>query len=127
MSKPVFGLLLGGFLGRKMYQRTERLITRLPIFKQVYPYVKQVVDFLFSDEKQMKINRVVMVQYPRKGIWSIGFQTGGPMRSAAAQAGDSVTVFIPCSPTPVRPASAGLPASSGRGSSIASTATRAGS
>jgi uncharacterized membrane protein len=96
----ITGHLLGGFFGRQIYRRIERLITTLPIFKQVYPYVKQIVDFLFSDDKAIKFNRVVLVEYPRKGIWSVGFQTGSSMRSIAAAAGEAVTVFIPSSPTP---------------------------
>jgi len=96
----VAGRLLGGFFGRSIYSRIERFITSLPVFKQVYPYVKQIVDFLFSDDKPIKFNRVVVVEYPRKGIWSIGFMTGGTMRDIAQHSGDSVTIFIPSSPTP---------------------------
>jgi uncharacterized membrane protein len=96
----VAGRLLGGFFGRRIYKRLERLVTAVPVFKQVYPYVKQVVDFLFSDEKPLKFNRVVVVEYPRKGIWSVGFLTGPTMKSIAKSSGDSVTIFIPSSPTP---------------------------
>ncbi len=94
------GRLLGGFFGRRLYKKLEDFITTLPVFKQVYPYVKQIVDFFFSDERPMRFNRVVLAEYPRRGIWSIGFVTGDPMRSIAARAGDVVTVFIPSSPTP---------------------------
>ncbi len=96
----IVGRLLGGFFGRQIYRKIETVITTLPIFKQVYPHVKQIVDFLFSDDKRAKFNRVVMVQYPRKGVWSIGFLTGNTLRSIADRAGDAVTVFIPSSPTP---------------------------
>ena len=94
------GRLLGGYFGRKIYERLERLLTTLPIFKQLYPSVKQVVDFLFSDEQPMKFNRVVVTEYPRKGIWSVGFLTGPTMKSISMQSGDAVTIFIPSSPTP---------------------------
>jgi uncharacterized membrane protein len=96
----VAGRLLGGFVGRTLYRKLEKFITALPVFKQVYPYVKQVVDFLFSDERPIKFNRVVVMEYPRKGIWSVGFLTGTTMKSIARESGDSVTVFIPSSPTP---------------------------
>ncbi len=96
----VAGRLLGGFFGRRIYKRLERLVTAVPVFKQVYPYVKQVVDFLFSDEKPLKFNRVVVVEYPRKGVWSVGFLTGPTMKAIAKTSGDSVTIFIPSSPTP---------------------------
>ncbi len=96
----VAGRLLGGFFGRQIYRRVESIITTLPVFKQVYPYVKQIVDFLFSDDQPIKFNRVVAVEYPRRGIWSVGFLTGNTMRSIAGRSGESVTVFIPSSPTP---------------------------
>lgn len=95
------GRLLGGYFGRKIYVRIERLMTSIPFFKQVYPYVKRVVEFIFNEDKAIKFNRVVVVEYPRKGIWSLGFLTGESMRAVAEHAGDSVTVFIPHSPTPV--------------------------
>ena len=94
------GRLLGGFLGRRVQRRIEDVITSVPIFKQVYPYVKQVVDFLFSDDKPIKFNRVVVVEYPRKGVWSVGLVTGSTMRSIEKSSGDAVTIFIPSSPTP---------------------------
>lgn len=96
----VAGRLLGGWFGRTIYRRLEQIVTAVPVFKQIYPYVKQVVDFLFSDERPMRFNRVVALEYPRKGIWSVGFLTGGTMKSIAKQSGDSVTVFVPSSPTP---------------------------
>jgi uncharacterized membrane protein len=96
----VAGRLLGGFVGRQVYRRVERLITRVPVFKQVYPYVKQFVDLLFSDDRQAKFSRVVIVEYPRKGVWSLAFVTGGAMKSIARESGDAVTVFLPSSPTP---------------------------
>lgn len=96
----IAGRLLGGLIGRRIYRGIERFITTLPVFKQVYPHVKQIVDFLFSDERSMKFNRVVVVEYPRKGIWSVGFMTGDTLRSVAERAGDAVTVFVPSSPTP---------------------------
>ena len=100
----VAGRLLGGILGRGIYNKLESLLTTIPGIKQVYPYVKQVVDFLFSDEKPINFNRVVLVQYPRKGIWSIGLVTGTPMKAVQAEMAPGqepgVTIFIPSSPTP---------------------------
>jgi uncharacterized membrane protein len=100
----IAGRLLGGFLGRRIHGRLERLLTSIPLIKQIYPYVKQIVDFIISDDKPIRFNRVVMVEYPRKGIWSIGLVTGQPMRKVQAQItrteGRGITVFIPSSPTP---------------------------
>jgi uncharacterized membrane protein len=96
----IAGRVLGGYIGRGIYRRLERLLVSVPVFKQVYPYIKQIVDFLFSDEKQMSFNRVVMAEYPRKGIWSMGFHTGPTLKSVKEAAGEALTVFIPCAPTP---------------------------
>lgn len=94
------GRLLGGFFGRRIYRKIEGFITAVPVFKQVYPHIKQVVDFLFSDEKKIRFNRVVLIEYPRKGIWSIGLMTGDTMKSITKESGEAVTVFIPSSPMP---------------------------
>ena len=94
------GRLLGGLLGRSLYSKIERLLTTIPVVKQVYPYVKQVVDFLFSDDKPIQFNRVVVVEYPRKGVWAVGLVTGSTMRSIEESSGEAITIFIPSSPTP---------------------------
>ena len=96
----IAGRLLGGFFGRRIYRKLENIITAVPVFKQVYPHIKQVVDFLFSDEQKAKFNRVVLIEYPRKGIWSIGLMTGDTMKSITKESGEAVTVFIPSSPMP---------------------------
>jgi len=94
------GRILGSYLGRRLTDRIERLLARVPIFKQVYPYVKQVVDFVLG-ERQIDFKAVAAVEYPRKGIWSLGFITGRPLRSVSRHTGeDMVTIFIPSSPTP---------------------------
>lgn len=94
------GRLVGGFVGRTIYARLERIITSIPIVRAVYPSVKQVVDFLFSDDKTIKFSRVVAVEYPRRGIWSIGLVTCESVSPIAPGSADAVTVFVPSSPTP---------------------------
>jgi len=96
------GRLLGGYIGRRIYTRLERFITRIPVFKQVYPHVKQVVDFLMGQgEQRIKFNRVVLVQYPSRGIWTVGLMTGKTMSAIEGHVKeDTVTIFIPSSPTP---------------------------
>lgn len=94
------GVLLGNIVGKSMYARVERLITRVPGFKQVYPHVKQVVDMIIGDNK-LAFSKVVIVEYPRDGIWTVGFLTGNSIREIDASAGTRVvSVFIPTSPTP---------------------------
>jgi uncharacterized membrane protein len=93
------GVILGGFLGRRLYVHFERLMTRVPIFKQVYPHVKQVVEMIFG-EKQLAFNRVVLVEYPRKGTWSVGFVTSQGFKDISQVAGEPVlSVYIPSTPT----------------------------
>lgn len=94
------GVIFGGLFGRAIYQNLERLITRIPIIKQVYPHVKQVVELILG-EKQMAFSKVVLVQYPRQGVWTLAFVTNSGMRVISeAAAGDTVTLFIPSTPTP---------------------------
>ena len=67
------------------------------------PSCKQVTDFFFGDnsKERLQFSRVVAVQYPRKGIWSVGLVTGDTMRRIEQEAGGPcLTVFIPSSPTP---------------------------
>ncbi|MEE9405258.1 MAG: DUF502 domain-containing protein [Algisphaera sp.] len=99
----IAGLLVTSFIGRRFYRMGENLIARVPLIRNVYPAVKQVTDFLFgsSAEEKLDFNRVVAVQYPRKGIWSVGMVTGETMAMIELAAGETcLTVFIPSSPTP---------------------------
>lgn len=97
----IVGRLLASFLGHKLWKMFERAVGQVPLFKQVYPYVKQVTEFLFGENK-IEFSRVVAVQYPRKGIWSLGLVTGAGFQGISALSDDALlTVFIPSSPTPV--------------------------
>jgi uncharacterized membrane protein len=97
----VFGRFVASILGRAMWRLIERSFFRLPIVKQIYPSVKQVTDFLLA-ERKMEFSRVVAVEYPRKGVWSLGLVTNEGMRTLCEVLGqDLVTVFVPSSPTPV--------------------------
>ena len=99
----IAGVIVTSFIGRRLYRQGEKLIARVPLIRSVYPAVKQVTDFFFggdSDEK-VSFNRVVAVQYPRKGLWSVGLVTGDTMAFIEAAAGQPcLTVFVPSSPTP---------------------------
>jgi len=94
------GVLISNFFGRQIYNRLERLISQIPGFKQVYPHVKQLVDMILGDKK-LAFSKVVLVEYPSAGIWTMGFLTGDSMRFFDGVAGGRVvSVFIPTSPTP---------------------------
>jgi len=98
----VMGYFLSGLIGRTILRMGEALILRIPFIRSLYPNVKQVTDFLFGD-KQIEFGGVVAVEYPRKGIWSVGLLTGPAMKTIADHASeeDLVTIFIPSSLTPV--------------------------
>jgi len=97
----VFGRFFASMLGRGLYRVLERATFRVPIIRQVYSFIKQVTDYLLSRPK-LEFSRVVAVEYPRKGVWSLGLVTAPGMRTVAESVGgELLTVFIPSSPTPV--------------------------
>jgi uncharacterized membrane protein len=100
----VFVLVLY-FLGKLLAFRTgeflERAIQRLPLVRSVYSSVKKVTNFVLVD-RQMQYKRVVAVEYPRKGIWSIGLVTSDGVGDVVTAAREPcVSVVLPGSPTPV--------------------------
>ena len=97
----IVGRLLASFIGHRLWRYFELLVNQIPGFKQVYPYVKQITEYFLGDKK-LDFSRVVLLQYPRKELWSIGLVTGnGLMRTTSASSNKStVAVFIPSSPTP---------------------------
>ena len=74
-SHIVMGKFLAAGVGRFFFNQLERVIHRVPLVRSVYGSVKQVTDFFFT-ESELQFTRVVAIEYPRKGIWSIGLLTG---------------------------------------------------
>ncbi len=98
----IVGAILASVVGRTIWRMVEQFIMNTPVLRRVYPYVKQVTDFFLTEEEQRSMfRRVVAVEYPRKGIWSVGFVTGtGIDRVVSVVKRELVTVLIPTSPTP---------------------------
>jgi uncharacterized membrane protein len=98
----IVGALLASVVGKTLWRMAEKFIMNTPFLGRVYPYVKQITDFLLKQEQQKKLlSRVVAVEYPRKGIWSIGFVTGSGLEKVVSNIKkEFVTVLIPTSPTP---------------------------
>jgi len=96
------GALAASYIGRKIIGGLQNLLLKLPFVRVIFPYVKQVTDFFLTEQK-LRFRSVVAVPYPRRGIYSLGFITGGSMRSLNEAVGekDMVHIFIPSSPTPV--------------------------
>ena len=100
LSLYTLGKFLAAGIGRISINLVEQLIHRLPIIRNVYGSVKQVTDFVFS-EQEIAYTRVVAVEYPRCGIWSLGFVTGESMLDIRSAANEPVlSVLIPTSPMP---------------------------
>jgi uncharacterized membrane protein len=96
----LLGKFLAAGMGRFFWQQFERIIHRLPIVRNVYSSVKQVTDFMFS-EREIEYTRVIAVEYPRKGIWSLGMVTGESLLDISSAANEAVmSVLIPTSPAP---------------------------
>ena len=97
----LIGLLTTNFLGRKFFPVIERALLRLPFFKQVYPAFKEISLFLFSRDK-ISFKQVVLVEYPRVGLYSIGFLTNPTHNKISAKtlSSDLHYVFIPHTPSP---------------------------
>ncbi|MBI1248287.1 DUF502 domain-containing protein [bacterium] len=95
------GKFLAGGLGRILWNAWERgVMQRLPIIRNVYGSVKQVTDFLLN-EQEIQFTRVVAVEYPRKGMWSLGFVTSESLMDIKDVAGEPVlTILVPTSPMP---------------------------
>lgn len=94
------GKFVAAGIGRMFWNLCEAIIHRLPIIRNVYSSVKQVTDFAFS-EREVEYTRIVAVQYPCKGIWSMGFVTGESFLDIASAANEPVlSVLMPTSPMP---------------------------
>ncbi|MCA9270938.1 MAG: DUF502 domain-containing protein, partial [Planctomycetales bacterium] len=96
----LIGKFLAAGVGRILWNWFDGILHRVPIIRNVYGSVKQVTDFVFS-EREIEFTRVVAVEYPRKGIWSLGFVTSESMLEIRSAANEPVlTVLMPTSPMP---------------------------
>ena len=97
----VAAVIVGTFIGGRVWRLVENWIVRIPVLSNIYPGAKQVSEFFFS-EKGLEFRRVVAVEYPRKGLWSVGFVTGRSFLHLSEKVGaDLLSVFMPSTPTPV--------------------------
>ncbi len=87
---------IGGFF----WGHFDRLVSRLPVVRSVYSSIKQVSDFIFS-EHEVKFTRIVAVEYPSKGIWTMGFVTNESFEEIEeATREPMLVVLLPYSPIP---------------------------
>lgn len=95
------GVVVANFIGRQFVALWDALIGRIPLVRTIYLGVKQVLNTLFTPGGQ-SFRKVLLVEYPRAGMWSLAFQTGdGTDEVTKALGGDSmVSIFIPTTPNP---------------------------
>lgn len=98
----VTGFFVTRYFGHKLHQAIENIFLKLPFFKQVYPAIKEIAGFFFSDGKLKKFQQVVLFEYPRKGIYSFGFLTNETCEKLNKMVGKELcNVFLSSSPSPI--------------------------
>jgi uncharacterized membrane protein len=94
------GALAANFFGRTLVDIGERIVDRVPFVRNVYGALKQIVQTVALQSEQ-SFQEVVMIEYPRRGLWAVGFVTAaakGPVRASFED--DHVGVFVPTTPNP---------------------------
>ncbi|TRW97673.1 DUF502 domain-containing protein [Paracoccus sp. M683] len=100
----VFTVLIGwiakGFLGRSLLRFGERVVDRMPIVRSVYGGVKQIAETIVA-QNESRFDHACLVEYPRKGMWGIGF-VAGPAKGEIAHGSERplLAVFVPTTPNP---------------------------
>lgn len=96
----LIGAVASNFLGRRLVGWWDALLGRIPIVRSIYSSVKQVSDTLFS-ENGNAFRKALLVQWPREGVWTIGFQTGTPGGDVVNHlGGEYLSVYVPTTPNP---------------------------
>ncbi|MBW2229784.1 MAG: DUF502 domain-containing protein [Deltaproteobacteria bacterium] len=97
------GVVVRHLFGHELVRVGERLLSRVPVASSIYYAVKQLFEAIVSSsDKKASFSRVVLVEYPRKGLWGIAFVTGyarGPLVAAIGD-GPMLNCFIPTTPNP---------------------------
>jgi len=95
----VTGLLVTNLLGRQLVEYWEELLQRIPLVRSIYSSVKGLAESVFSQDSAFR--KVVLIPYPRAGVWSIGFLTAENLGEINAKTDVlCVCVFIPTTPNP---------------------------
>ena len=96
----IIGFLVTNFFGRFMIKLGENLVSRVPVVRTIYGVLKQIFDAVLA-QSEGAFREVILIEYPRKGIWVIGFVTSntqGEIRRVMAD--EMVNVFLPTTPNP---------------------------
>lgn len=102
----IFTILIGwiakGFMGRSLIRFAESLVERTPVVRTIYSGIKQISETIFA-QSERSFETACLIEYPRKGIWALGFistDTKGEVALKAHPAGPMVSVFLPTTPNP---------------------------
>lgn len=94
------GMIVANLLGRRIVAAWESLLARIPVVRNLYAGIKQILEaVLATDGKSFR--KVLLIEYPRKGVWSLAFMTSDDLGEVQEKtAADVVSVFIPTTPNP---------------------------
>jgi uncharacterized membrane protein len=96
----ITGILVNNFIGRKLLQLWNKLLNKIPGFRGIYSALKQLSDTVFSPSGK-SFKKALLIQYPRKGLWTIAFQTSDYQGEIAKKIGkELVNIYVPTTPNP---------------------------
>lgn len=96
----ITGMLAANFVGRAFVNGWESLLDRIPVVRAVYSAVKRFAEMVFSDTSE-SFKNVLLIQYPREGLYSLAFQTSSELGEVQGRTGeDVVCTFVPTTPNP---------------------------
>lgn len=100
IALTILGAVTANLIGRSLLSFTDRVFSRIPIVRNVYAAIKQLTEVL-SNNQQASFDRCVMVEYPKKGSWCIGFVSSYAKGEIGEKMGaQKIGVFVPTSPNP---------------------------
>ena len=96
----VTGVMVSNILGRKLVALWERVLNKIPGFRNIYNVLKKVSDTVFNTSTE-SFRKAFLIQYPSKGIWVIAFQSGDYKGEAESIIGEEmINLFVPTTPNP---------------------------
>lgn len=94
------GMVVANLFGRKLVGLWEALLARIPLVRSIYAATKQLAETVFSSGGQ-SFRKVLLIEYPRKGLWTLAFQTGTEQGEAQRKVGrEVINVYVPTTPNP---------------------------
>lgn len=94
----ITGIIATNFFGKKLFELSEKLLHRIPLVRSIYSAARQLVHTLLTPNGN-SFKKAVMIEFPRKGVYSIGFVTNNGFVSPNTDH-NSITVFVPTAPNP---------------------------